>query len=211
MDQAKPQRVVVMTGVTAGLGAHAVHHIAAQPDTRVIIGARGSGPTVPHGVAVLPLDLASLDSVRDFADAVTRQLGAARIDSLVLNAGMQTANAERRSADGYELTFAVNHLAHYLLARLLVPRMADHGRLVITTSDTHDPAVTPIAPTTLAPQALAQPEQAWLGRGHTRLRGVQAVQPADRTVLRRAGPGQGPPDHRDRLQSRSHRRHLARP
>jgi NAD(P)-dependent dehydrogenase (short-subunit alcohol dehydrogenase family) len=165
MDQVKPLRVVVMTGVTAGLGAHAVQHIAAQPDTRVIIGARGSGRTLPRGVEVLPLDLASLDSVRDFADAVTRRLGEARIDILVLNAGMQTANAERRSADGYELTFAVNHLAHYLLARLLVPRMADHGRLVITTSDTHDPAVTPIAPRTLEPQALAHPGKRGFGAG----------------------------------------------
>ena len=95
MDQAKPQRVVVMTGVTAGLGAHAVQHIAAQPDTRVIIGARGGGRTLPRGVEVIPLDLASLDSVRGFAAAVTRQVGAARIDILVLNAGMQTSNAER--------------------------------------------------------------------------------------------------------------------
>jgi len=165
MDQAKPLRVVVMTGVTAGLGAHAVQHIAAQPDTRVIIGARGNRRTLPRGVEVIPLDLASLDSVREFADAVTRQLGAARIDILVLNAGMQTSNAERRSADGYELTFAVNHLAHYLLARLLVPRMADHGRLVLTTSDTHDPGVTPIAPTTLEPQALAHPSKRGLGAG----------------------------------------------
>jgi NAD(P)-dependent dehydrogenase (short-subunit alcohol dehydrogenase family) len=110
MDQAKPQRVVVMTGATAGLGAHAVQHIAAQPNTRVI-GARGSGPTVPRGVEVIPLDLASLDSVREFADAVTRQIGEARIDILVLNAGMQTSHTEARSADGYELTFAVNHLA----------------------------------------------------------------------------------------------------
>jgi NAD(P)-dependent dehydrogenase (short-subunit alcohol dehydrogenase family) len=65
MDQAKPQRVVVMTGVTAGLGAHAVQRIAAQPDTRIIIGARGSGRAVPRGAEVIPLDLAWLDSVRE--------------------------------------------------------------------------------------------------------------------------------------------------
>ncbi|MDX2937198.1 SDR family NAD(P)-dependent oxidoreductase [Streptomyces ipomoeae] len=165
MDQAKRQRVVVMTGGTAGLGAHAVRRIAAQPGTRVIIGARGSGRTAPPGAEILPLDLASLADVRAFADAVTRQLGDARIDILVLNAGMQTSNAEGRSTDGYELTFAVNHLAHYLLARLLVPRMADHGRLVITTSETHDPAVTPIAPKTLEPQRLAHPGKGGFGSG----------------------------------------------
>lgn len=166
MNQAKQQqRVVVMTGGTAGLGAHALRHIAAQPDTLVIVGARGSGRTVPRGVEVIPLDLASLDSVREFADAVARRLGDVRIDALVLNAGMQTSNNERRSTDGYESTFAVNHLAHYLLARLLVPHMADLGRLVITTSETHDPAITPIAPKTLDPQALAHPYKRGLGSG----------------------------------------------
>ncbi|WP_230396412.1 SDR family NAD(P)-dependent oxidoreductase [Streptomyces blattellae] len=155
MDQTKAQRVVVMTGATAGLGAHALQRIAAQPGTRVIVGARGSGPSVPRGVEVVPLDLSSLASVRAFADEVTRQVGDARIDILVLNAGRQTSNADKPSVDGFELTFAVNHLAHYLLSRLLMPRMADHGRLVITTSDTHDPKITPIAPKTLEPQKLA--------------------------------------------------------
>lgn len=164
MDHVTSQRVVVMTGGTSGLGAHALRHLAAQPDTRVVVGARGSG-TVPPGAEVVPLDLASLASVRAFADAVTRQLGDARIDILVLNAGMQTSSAEGRSADGYELTFAVNHLAHYLLARLLVPRMADHGRLIITTSETHDPAVTPIAPKSLEPQRLAHPGKGGFGSG----------------------------------------------
>lgn len=157
MNQPKPLRVIVMTGATAGLGAHALKHIAAEPDTRVIVGARGSGRDVPKGVEVIPLDLASLASVREFADTVIAKLGETRIESLVLNAGMQAPGKERRSADGYELTFAVNHLAHYLLARLLAPYLAEQGRLVITTSDTHDPAITPIAPKSLDPQELAHP------------------------------------------------------
>ncbi|MCX4245526.1 SDR family NAD(P)-dependent oxidoreductase [Paraliomyxa miuraensis] len=154
-----------MTGVTAGLGVHAVQHIAARPDTRVIVGARETGRTLPRGVEAIPLELGSLASVREFADAVMRRLGDARIDILVLNAGMQTANNERRSADGYELTFAVNHLGHYLLARLLAPHMAEHGRLVITTSEMHDPAVTPLAPKSLDLQALARPSKSGFGSG----------------------------------------------
>jgi NAD(P)-dependent dehydrogenase (short-subunit alcohol dehydrogenase family) len=165
MGQARSQRIAVMTGATGGFGTHALHHIAAQPDTRVIIGARGSGRTVPSGVEVMPLDLASLASVREFATAVIRQLGDARIDILILNAGTHISDTRRRSADGYELTFAVNHLAHYLLARLLLPHLADHGRLVITTSDTHDPAVTRMAPKTLDPQALAHPNKSGFGTG----------------------------------------------
>ncbi|MBC8991458.1 dehydrogenase [Micromonospora chalcea] len=79
-----------MTGATAGLSAHALDRIAAQPGTRVIIGARGAGRKVPAGVEILPLDLASLDQVRGFADAVLQRIGDARIDVLVLNAGMQS-------------------------------------------------------------------------------------------------------------------------
>jgi NAD(P)-dependent dehydrogenase (short-subunit alcohol dehydrogenase family) len=165
MDQEKPQRIVVMTGATAGLGAQALGRIAAVPGTRVLVGARGGGHMVPGDVEVLPLDLASLDRVRGFADAVLHRIGDAPIDVLVLNAGMQSPAIGSQSADGFELTFAVNHLAHYLLARLLVPRLADGGRLVITTSDTHDPAVTPIAPKALDPQALAHPVKGGLGSG----------------------------------------------
>lgn len=164
-EKEKPHRVVVMTGATAGLGAFAVQHIAAQPNMRVIIGARGNGRNAPPSVEIIPLDLASLASVREFAGAVIERLGKSRIDILVLNAGVQNANNDKRSADGYELTFAVNHLAHYLLARLLEPHMADHGRLIITTSDTHDPAVTPIAPKTLEPQELSHPAKTGLGTG----------------------------------------------
>ncbi len=96
---------------------------------------------------------------------VISRLDGKRIDILTLNAGMQAATNEERSADGYELTFAVNHLAHYLLARLLLPYIAERGRLVITTSETHDPAVTPIAPKALEPHALAHPGKSGFGSG----------------------------------------------
>jgi NAD(P)-dependent dehydrogenase (short-subunit alcohol dehydrogenase family) len=146
------QRTIVMTGATSGIGAHALTHLAASPSTEIIVGARG-GRQFP-GATVLPLDLASLQSVRDFADAVKQHLGSTKIDMLVLNAGAQFRQAER-SVDGFEMTFAVNHLSHYLLARLLMPEMADGGRLEITTSDTH--GQWPLAPKTLDPEALAHP------------------------------------------------------
>lgn len=126
--------VIVMTGATAGIGAAAAGRFG---DARLIVGARGG--RVP-GAAMLPLDLASLASVRGFADAVVATLGGACIDALVLNAGGQRPDVAARSADGHELTFAVNHLAHYLLARLLLPRLAPGARIVITSSGTHDPA-----------------------------------------------------------------------
>ena len=87
---------------------------------------------------------------------VKQHLGDTKIDMLVLNAGAQFRQAER-SVDGFEMTFAVNHLSHYLLARLLLPEMADGGRIMITTSDTHDPTKMPLGPRTLDPESLAHP------------------------------------------------------
>ena len=158
MNKTDAKRIVVMTGATSGIGAKAVVRILAQPDIRLIIGARG-GHSGPEGAEVLPLDLASLAGVRTFADEVKERLSGAHIDMLVLNAGLQTMGASQRTVDGFEVTFAVNHLAHYLLARLLVPYMADGGRLVMTTSDTHDPAMGVGGPKTLDPEALAHPDK----------------------------------------------------
>jgi NAD(P)-dependent dehydrogenase (short-subunit alcohol dehydrogenase family) len=158
MTKTNAKRIVVMTGATSGIGANAATRIVAEPNIRLFIGARGAH-SGPKGAEVIPLDLASLASVRTFADDVKRRLGRAHVDVLVLNAGVQTMDATQRTVDGYEVTFAVNHLAHYLLARLLVPSMADNGRLVITTSDTHDPAMGVGGPKTLDPEALAHPDK----------------------------------------------------
>ena len=137
-------KTVIMTGATAGLGELAAEQIAKSPETRLIIGARGIRP--PTEIMVLPLDLARLASVRAFAEAVFDRLDGASIDALVLNAGTQFPNVDQRTEDGFETTFAVNHLAHYLLLRLLLPKLAEYARVVITTSDTHDPKINPIAP-----------------------------------------------------------------
>ena len=82
------RHTIVMTGATSGLGAHAFAHLAGSPGTDIIVGARGSRD-LPNAT-VLPLDLASLQSVRDFAEAVKQQLGDRKIDMLVLNAGSLT-------------------------------------------------------------------------------------------------------------------------
>jgi NAD(P)-dependent dehydrogenase (short-subunit alcohol dehydrogenase family) len=158
MNKIDATRIVVMTGATSGIGANAAARILAQPDIRLIIGARRAH-SGPEGAEVVALELASLASVRTFADAVRKLLRGVQIDMLVLNAGIQTMDTTQRTVDGFEVTFAVNHLAHYLLARLLVPSMADNGRLVITTSDTHDPAMGVGGPKTLDPEALAHPDK----------------------------------------------------
>jgi len=129
------RQTIVMTGGTSGFGRLALSHLQG-PNRRIMVGAR----TVAAGEAtVLPLDLSSLDSVRRFAGRVLRETDGP-IDTLILNAGLHGTNPAARSADGYEPTFATNHLGHYLLLRLLMPRLADDARVIVTTSGTHDPA-----------------------------------------------------------------------
>jgi NAD(P)-dependent dehydrogenase (short-subunit alcohol dehydrogenase family) len=131
--------IVVMTGGTSGLGAAAARRLV-ESRVDLLLGARGHGP---YAAPSLPLDLTKLDDVRAFATKVERRLGAATIDALVLNAG---GYARGRTADGYDATFVLNHLAHYLLIRLLWHRISDGGRVVLTTSGTHDPAEHTIIP-----------------------------------------------------------------
>lgn len=127
---------VVMTGGTSGFGAIAAERVALSDNTRLILGARR---TASIGESI-PLDLTELDSVRAFAASVGERLGDAPIDALVLHAGVILPDVTGRTVDGFETTFAVNHLAHYLLLRLLLPALADRAIVVLTTSGTYDPA-----------------------------------------------------------------------
>jgi len=126
---------IVMTGGTSGFGALAADRLRQSSDVRLILGARRH---VPVGEWA-PLDLTELESTRAFAASVHERLGDAAIDALVLNAGMILPDVTGRTVDGFETAFAVNHLAHYLLLRLLLPRLADGAIVVLTTSGTHDP------------------------------------------------------------------------
>lgn len=143
-------KTIVMTGGTSGFGADVRARLAAEPGTRVLSGSRSTAPTGPGASAepdALPLDLARLDSVRAFARAVIDRLDGTRIDALVLNAGLSFRAGDRRTADGFETTFAVNHLAHYLLIRLLMPHLGPKATVILTASGTHDPDLRTFLPT----------------------------------------------------------------
>lgn len=89
--------------------------------------------------AEMGLDLGSIESVRRFAkDIEARDVP---LRALVCNAGLQMTTGPRLSSDGYELTFAVNHLGHFLLTNLLLERLRANApaRIVIVASGVHDP------------------------------------------------------------------------
>ncbi|XVQ16215.1 SDR family NAD(P)-dependent oxidoreductase [Spirillospora sp. CA-255316] len=127
---------MVMTGGTSGFGAIAAERLRASGDARLLVGMRRPASDSTS----IPLDLTRLESVRAFAASARERLDGTRIDALVLNAGVVLPDVAGRTADGFETAFAVNHLAHYLLLRLLLPDLADGAIVVLTTSGTHDPA-----------------------------------------------------------------------
>jgi NAD(P)-dependent dehydrogenase (short-subunit alcohol dehydrogenase family) len=148
-------KTVVMTGGTAGFGAVAAKRIFGTPNTRLILGARDNKNS---SIQTLPLDLASLSNIRSFVQSLTKKLEGTKIDILILNAGAQFGTTKHRTSDGFESTFAINHLAHYLLLRLLAPSLAKNATIVITTSDVHDPKQVSFGPKELDPEALAHPK-----------------------------------------------------
>src|SRR5262245_38014006 len=118
-----PNRTALVTGATDGLGRAVAGELAADGWTVLLHGrdeARGQAALEEIGgdARFYLADLASLDEVRGLADAV---LGAEqRLDVLVNNAGIGGSGDRAESRDGYELRFAVNYLAGFVLTRRLL-------------------------------------------------------------------------------------------
>jgi NAD(P)-dependent dehydrogenase (short-subunit alcohol dehydrogenase family) len=126
------EQVILITGATDGLGRGLAEDLAAAGATVLVHGRsdeRGAEVIGELGdnARFYRADLASLDEVRALATQVLA--GEQQLDVLVNNAGIGTTlpgDGERvESEDGYELRFAVNYLAGYLLTRLLLPRLIE--------------------------------------------------------------------------------------
>ena len=143
-------QTAIVTGGNSGLGYECARAIAAaSPQWQVIIASRDHtkseeavrsiiAETGNSNVASIELNLGSLDSVRRFAgDFAARALPP--IGAIVCNAGIQTVRELTYSDDGYETTFAVNHLGHFLLVNMLLPHLSKRARIVMVSSGTHNP------------------------------------------------------------------------
>ena len=149
------RRTVIITGGNTGLGFETARRAARDPSLLVLIACRSpdlGAEAVKRleedgcSASFLPLDLADQASIRRFVD-LFRAANLPPLYAIICNAGMQNVAAPETTAEGYETTFAVNHLGHYLLVRALLHDVQRDGRITFVSSGTHDPkAKTKIPP-----------------------------------------------------------------
>jgi NAD(P)-dependent dehydrogenase (short-subunit alcohol dehydrogenase family) len=121
--------VIIVTGANSGCGLETSRQLAKQGATVILAcrsPERGEAAAKEVGGVFLPLDLASLDSVRHFAKDF--QVKYDRLDVLINNAGIM-ACPYAKTKDGFEMQIGCNHLGHFLLSQLLTP-------LLLKTADT---------------------------------------------------------------------------
>jgi NAD(P)-dependent dehydrogenase (short-subunit alcohol dehydrogenase family) len=136
--------VAVITGTTHGIGRVTSRELARAGRTVVMLCRDAQAGRVVRdeiieqvpaaAVHVVQCDLASLGSVRNSVEVVRGTFGP--IGLLINNAGM-VSSRHRMSADGFELTFATNHLGPFLLTALLSDQLSETARIINVASRVH--------------------------------------------------------------------------
>ncbi len=141
---------IIITGANSGIGFECAKQMAKiAPNEQIILACRNihagneailkiKQQTNHQHLICLPLNLASLQSIRDFKVKFSK-LSNPVIVSLVNNAGLQNINKTAYTEDGFEITFGTNHLGGFYLTLLLLPYIEQNGSITFTASDTHDP------------------------------------------------------------------------
>lgn len=138
-------KIVLVTGATDGIGRETARQLAARGAAVILHGrdaARLQAAVAAVSAAVpgatlhtVRGDLARLDEVRALAEELVARFP--RLDAMVHNAGI-FAESRACTVDGFESTFAVNHLAPFVLTHLaLAPLRAARGRVVVVSSVAH--------------------------------------------------------------------------
>lgn len=137
-------KVVIITGANTGLGkATAAElakrggkvYMACRSEERGMAALNEIKESTGNNVFFMKLDLASLDSIREFSKKFHEV--ETRLDILVNNAGL--LSPLERTKDGFELNMGVNHLGHFLLTNLLLDllKTAAPSRIVVVSSMIH--------------------------------------------------------------------------
>lgn len=145
------RKIVVLTGATSGIGL-AVAKALCEKGVHLI----GTGRSIEkceslqrelseqypgQRIVFLTADLSSLKNVRQLAEDIKKtvaEFGQYRVDALINNAGTFTS-WYMQTPEGYEMQFAVNHLAPFLVTHLLMPllRNSAEARVITTSSGSH--------------------------------------------------------------------------
>jgi NAD(P)-dependent dehydrogenase (short-subunit alcohol dehydrogenase family) len=139
-------KVVLITGANSGVGKVTAQEIAKMGATVVMV-ARDAGrgkramaevkmASASDKVQLMLCDLSSQQSIHQLAEMVKAQYH--RLDVLVNNAGAVFSN-RNESVDGYEMTFALNHMGYFLLTKLLLDllKASAPARIVNVSSGAH--------------------------------------------------------------------------
>lgn len=143
---------ILITGGHSGIGAECSKHLASKYKYNLVLAGRSPDKMEnfaeelrkSYGVKVntLKMDTSSLASVKAGVDRLHTMLDTGDIDKLqtiICNAGVRLNGKVSYTDDGYETTYATNYLGHVLLVELLIDRVEKNGRIIFTTSGTHDP------------------------------------------------------------------------
>lgn len=158
------QGTVIVTGANGGLGNAIVSHILDRQDlntnyygiytvrdtvrgARTVLRTLEWAKSVKHSHELLAMDLGSLDSVRRAARDINSRVANGTIPpirALILNAGWGEQTTHSFTNDGFDMSFQVNYLSHFLLTLLLLQSMdKKHGRIEVLGSWTHEYIISP--------------------------------------------------------------------
>ena len=162
MDSKNNLKTVIVTGASNGLGLESVKKFAKNfPNYRIIMARRNipkatslkesiEKETNHKNLKVMEIDTSSLASVQNFVKNY-KSSSYGKIYGLICNAGIG-GHCKGFSKDGYDIIFATNHLGHFLLVNSLIPCFEKNGRILIISSDMHDP-----------PEEFKKGKYEWLG------------------------------------------------
>lgn len=183
-------KVAVVTGANSGIGYEAAKVLAGK-GAQTILACRSHEKAdtalreirAAHPAAtveVIELDLASLASIRAFADTVHARFQSLHI--LLNNAGVM-ALPYRRTVDGFEMQFGTNHLGHFALTGLLLDRLlaTPQSRVVTVSSGLHQ-----IGKMRFADPNAERGYQRWLAYGQSKLANLLFTYELQRRLAARA-------------------------
>lgn len=143
---------ILITGGHSGLGVYCSKLLASKYQCNLILAGRSPDKMQAFAqeleknyhveVHLIKMDTSSFASVRAGVAKCKKMLDSGEVESLdgiICNAGVRLNGEVTYTQDGYETTYATNYLGHVLLVELLINKVSEKGRIVFTSSGTHDP------------------------------------------------------------------------